>query len=106
MGQGSHHPGWLFRREGFMPKAVITHNVVDIGTWLKGKAERTEAIAGIGGSNVVDTVAQDGSSTVAITCETNDVESLMAGIANPSADLAAAMERHGVVPPLTVYVER
>lgn len=90
----------------FMPKVVITHNVVDIDNWLKGKSERAEAIAGFGGANIVDHVAQDGSNSIAVTCDTDDVASIMAAIANPPAELAAAMERHGVVPPLAVYVEQ
>ena len=88
-----------------MPKVVITHNVVDVDKWLKGKSERAEAIAGMGGTNVVDHAAQDGSNTVAITCQTDDVANMMAAIANPAPDLAAAMERHGVVPPIAVFVE-
>jgi hypothetical protein len=30
----------------------------------------------------------------------------MAAIAAPSPELAAAMERHGVLPPLTAYIEK
>jgi hypothetical protein len=89
-----------------MPKVVITHSVVDIDNWLKGKSERAEAIAGMGGANVVDHAAQDGSNNVAITCQTEDVANMMAAIADPTPDLAAAMERHGVVPPIAVFVEK
>lgn len=89
-----------------MPKLVITHNVVDLDTWLRGKSERAEAIAGMGGANVVDHVAQDGSNSIALTCDVDDVASVMAAIANPPAELADAMQRHGVVPPLAIYVEK
>lgn len=89
-----------------MPKVVITHNVVDVDKWLKGKSERAEAIAGMGGSNVVDHASQDGSNTVAITLQTEDVANMMAAIADPIPELAAAMERHGVVPPIAVFVEK
>ena len=82
-----------------MPKVVITHKVVDVDTWLKGKSERAKQIAGMGGTNVEDHVAQDGSNSIAVTCD-GDVERIMAAIANPPAELAAAMQRHGVVPPL------
>ena len=88
-----------------MPKVVITHNVVDVNAWLKGKSERAEQIAGMGGTNVIDHVAQDGSNSIAITCD-GDVARIMAAIANPAPELAAAMERHGVVPPLAVYVAK
>lgn len=91
---------------GVMPKVVITHNVVDLDKWLKGKSERSESVAGLGGSNVVDHVAHDGSNSVAVAFEADDVEGLVAAIADPPAELAAAMERHGVVPPLAVYIAK
>jgi hypothetical protein len=91
---------------GRMPKMVVTHNVVDVDRWLKGKSERAAAIGNIGGVNVVDQVAQDGSNAVAISCDVDDVEAMLAILSSPPADMAATMESHGVVPPLTVYVER
>ena len=89
-----------------MPKMVITHNVVDVDNWLQFKSERADAIAGMGGANVVDHVAHDGSKTVAITADVDDVEGMMAAISSPPPELGAAMERHGVIPPLTVYVDK
>ena len=89
-----------------MAKIVVTHNVVDVDTWLQGKSERADAIGSMGGSNVVDHVAQDGSNAIAITADAEDVESVLATLASPPADLAAAMQRHGVVPPLTVYIAK
>jgi hypothetical protein len=88
-----------------MPKIVITHNVADVDTWLKGKSERAAAIGTMGATNVVDHVAQDGSKSVAITFAVDDVATVTSTLASPPADMAAAMERHGVLPPLTVYVE-
>ena len=88
-----------------MPKIVITHNVADVDTWLKGKSEREAAIGNMGATNVVDLVAQDGSKAVAITFDVDDVETVTSTLASPPAEMAAAMERHGVLPPLTVYVE-
>jgi hypothetical protein len=89
-----------------MSKIVITHSVVDADNWLRFKAERAGAIAGMGGTNVVDHVAHDGSNSVAITADTDDVAALMDAISSPPPELGAAMERHGVIPPLTVYVEK
>lgn len=89
-----------------MPKLVITHNVADVENWSKFKDERAEAIGAMGGTNVVDHVAHDGSNTVAVTAEVDDVAGAMASIASPPPELGAAMERHGVIPPLTVYVEK
>jgi hypothetical protein len=89
-----------------MAKMVITHSVVDVDNWLKGKAERAEAITGMGCTNVVDYVAEDGSKAIAITADAHDPAAVMASISSPPAEVAAAMERHGVLPPVTVYIEK
>ena len=88
-----------------MPRMVVTHNVADVEKWLGFKAERAEAIGGLGGTNVVDHVAHDGSKTVAVAADVADVDVMMAALASPPPELAAAMERHGVLPPLVAYVE-
>lgn len=49
-----------------MPRIVLTHRVVDVERWLKGKGERAAAIASFG-SDVTDYVAMDGSNQVAVT---------------------------------------
>ena len=88
-----------------MPKVVMTHKVVDIERWLKGKAERAAIISAYA-TQVTDFVAADGSKNIAVTADVHDMEGVQAMIASPSPDHAAAMERHGVIPPLTVYVEK
>lgn len=88
-----------------MPKMVITHGVADVDKWLTFKAERAEAIAGLGGSDVVDHVAHDGSNQIAVTANVTDVDRMMATLASPPAEIAAVMEKHGVLPPLVAYVE-
>ena len=88
-----------------MPKIVVTHGVVDIDRWLEGKAERAAAIESGTGSNVVDHVAQDGSNNVAISADVSDLDAMGAMLASPSPEILAAMEAHGVVQPLTLYVE-
>lgn len=88
-----------------MPKLVIVHDVEDIDRWLKGKSERADAIGGMGGKNVSDHVARDGSKTVAITAEVGNVDAVLTQIESPPAELLAAMQSHGVVPPLKVFVE-
>ena len=88
-----------------MPKMVITHNVADVSTWLGHSAERAEAIAGLGGSNVVDHVAHDGSNVVAVTADVADPDAMMAALAAPPPEVAAVMESHGVLPPLTAFVQ-
>lgn len=88
-----------------MPRVVITHDVADIDRWLKGKAERAAAI-GSAGTNVTDYVAADGSNHVAITADITDLDALQAMLESPPADLAALMESHGVLPPITTFMER
>ena len=89
-----------------MPKIVVVHDVVDVAKWLEFKSERAEAVGALGGSNVVDHVAQDGSNTVALTAEVSDVEGMMAVLSSPPPEVGSVMERHGVVPPLTIYLEQ
>lgn len=89
-----------------MPRMIITHNVVDIDGWLSFKQERADSIDAMGGSNVVDHVAHDGSNSVAITANVEDVAAVLAGLASPPPELHAAMDRHGVLPPLTLYIEK
>ena len=88
-----------------MPNVVVTHAVVDVERWLEGKAERAAAIESGSGNNVVDHVAQDGSNSVAITADVADLAAMGAMLANPSPEVVATMEAHGVVQPLIVYVE-
>ena len=89
-----------------MPKVVVTHDVVDVDKWLQFKSERADAIAALGGSDVMDLVGQDGSNTVAVSAEVDDVAGLMAALSSPPPEVGAIMERHGVVPPLAIYVEK
>jgi cobalamin biosynthesis protein CobT len=91
---------------GRMPKMVITHSVVDVDNWLQFKAERSDAVGAMGVTNVVDLVAQDGSNNIAVTGDAQDPAAVLAAISSPPADLMATMEKHGVIPPLTVYIEK
>jgi hypothetical protein len=87
-----------------MPKVVITHKVADVEKWRSFKSERAAAIGNLGGTNVVDHVEVHGGDGVAITCEIDDVDAALAAVESPPPELAAAMEKHGVVPPLTIFV--
>jgi hypothetical protein len=88
-----------------VPRVVLTHAVVDIDRWLEGKAERAEAIRSGSGSNVTDYVAADGSNNIAVGADVADVDAFNAMLASPSPDLLARMEAHGVVLPITTYIE-
>lgn len=88
-----------------MPKIVITHAVKDVERWLSFKEERASAISAFG-SNVTDHAAMDGSKMVAVTAEVHDMAAAQAQMASLSPEMAAAMDRHGVIPPLSVSVEK
>jgi hypothetical protein len=84
---------------------VLTHAVVDIERWLEGKADRAAAIESGSGSNVRDYVAADGSTNIAVTADIADVDSITAMLASPPPEVLERMEAHGVVPPITAYIE-
>lgn len=89
-----------------MARVVVIHDVGDVATWLRGKAERADAFASMGGTNVRDYVAQDGSKTIAITADVDDVDAMVTQVAGPPPEMLEAMQRHTVVPPVHVFVER
>jgi hypothetical protein len=55
---------------------------------------------------VTDHVAADGSNNVAITADIQDLAGAQAMMATPSPEVAAQMESHGVLPPVTTYIEK
>lgn len=88
-----------------MPKVVVMHAVEEMDRWLAGHSERAAALAAGSGSNVTDFVAADGSANVAITADVADLEAMNSMLAAPPPEVAAAMHAHGVVQPITVYVQ-
>jgi hypothetical protein len=88
-----------------MPKMVVTHTVVDIDRWLLGKAERVEGISKWA-TSVTDYVAADGSNNVAITADIHDMAGLQAAMDSPPPEDTAVQERHGVIQPITAYIEK
>ena len=100
----SRMPGLSPRGVG-MPKVVLTHSVEDVERWLTGKEERA-GLLGSAGSNVTDYVAMDGSNNIAVTVDVHDMEAAQAMLTSPPAETLAAMQRHGVIPPVTAYIER
>ena len=87
-----------------MPKMVMTHAVVDLERWLGGKEARATAIGAIG-ANVTDYVASDGSSNIAVTADVHDMDAAKAMMTAPPPEVVALMEQHGVVQPITAYIE-
>jgi len=87
-------------------KIVLTHAVEDVERWLGFKDERAASIGAMGGSNVVDHVAADGSNNIAISMDVADPAAIQASLASPPPELMDTMQRHGVVPPVTALVEK
>jgi hypothetical protein len=48
----------------------------------------------------------DGSNRVAICAEVHDLDAVHALLDSPPPDVAAQMEAHGVLPPITAYLEK
>lgn len=88
-----------------MPKVVVTHAVEDVDRWLQGKDARAAAIESGTGSNVTDYVAADGSNNIAVTADVADVAAIKSMLESPSPEVLAAMQDHGVVPPITAYIQ-
>jgi hypothetical protein len=88
-----------------MPKVVMTHKVVEIERWLKGKEERAAAFADYA-TDVTDYVASDGSNQIALTADIHDMAGVQAMLASPPSDVVEQMESHGVLQPITVYIAK
>ncbi len=86
-----------------MPRIVITHAVQNVERWLGSKAERAAALPGA--TNVTDLVAVDGSNHTAVAFDFDDLGALKAVLSSMPPEMAAQAESHGVIMPLTVYVE-
>ncbi len=86
-----------------MPRIVITHAVQDVDRWLKGKAERAASLPGATG--VTDLVAMDGSNYALVAFDIDDLDALKAMLSSVPPEVAAQAESHGVIGPMTVYVE-
>ena len=89
-----------------MPKVVVTHAVEDIDRWLQGKEGRAAAIESGTGSNVIDYVAADGSNNIAVTADVADVAAIKSMLESPAPEVLARMQDHGVVPPITAYIQK
>ena len=86
-----------------MPRVVITHAIQDVDRWLAGKTERASALQGA--TELTDLVAQDGSKHAAVTFDIDDLDAFKAMLASLPPEVAAQAESHGVIMPMTVYVE-
>lgn len=88
-----------------MPRIVVTATVKDVEAWLEFKPQliaQLSAVASDGTSYVV----MDGSNRVASTWDVPDLEAFQAAQSAASPEMAAAMERYGMIPPVTIYIEK
>ena len=74
-----------------MPRIVITHAVQDVDRWLGGNSERAAALPG----------AIEVTDLVALTTP----EALKSLLSSMPPEVAAQAESHGVIMPMTIYVE-
>jgi len=88
-----------------MPKIVVTAAVKDVEAWLKFKPQLIAQLSAVA-SDGASYVANDGSNRVASTWDVPDMEAFQAAQTAASPEMAAAMERYGMIPPTTVYVEK
>jgi hypothetical protein len=86
-----------------MPRVIITHAVQDVDRWLAGKSERGTVMPGI--KNATDLVAMDGSNHAAWVFDFDDLDALKAVVSAMPPEVAALAGSHGVIMPMTVYVE-
>jgi len=80
--------------------------VEDVERWPSFKGERAASIGAMGGTNVVDHVAADGSNNVAMSMDVADLGAIRSALGSPPPELVAAMQRHRVIPPVTAHVEK
>ena len=88
-----------------MPKIIVTAAVKDVEAWLKFKADMTAALSAVA-SDGSSYVAMDDSNQVASTWDVPDMEAFQAAQTAASPEMAAAMERYGMIPPVTIYVKK
>ena len=88
-----------------MPKIVVTAAVKDVQAWLEFKPQLIAHLAGVA-SDGTSYVAADGSNRVASTWDVPDMAAFQAAQTMASPEMAAAMERYGMIPPATVYIEK
>ena len=86
-----------------MPKVVFTHAVRDVDLWASKHSDRVQAFSAWG-SNVVDHVNADGSKSVGVSVDVHDMAGMQAAM--QTAEMDAAKVAHGVLEPVTVFVEK
>jgi hypothetical protein len=88
-----------------MPKIVATAAVKDVEAWLKFKPQLIAQMPAVA-SDGTSYVASDGSNRVATTWDVPDMDAFQAAQTAVSPEMAAQMEQYGMIPPVTIYIEK
>jgi hypothetical protein len=80
-----------------MPTIIAHHEVTNTDHWLSSP-KREEVLPSLGISNIRTFVDRDNPRKVAVLMDVADLDALLAALANPPAELAAAMQYDGVLP--------
>jgi hypothetical protein len=88
-----------------VPKIVVTAAVKDVEAWLTFKPDLVAGMSAVA-SDGTSYVAMDGSNRVATTWDVPDLDAFQAAQTATSPEMAAAMERYGMIPPVTIYIEK
>jgi hypothetical protein len=88
-----------------MPTIIASHEVTNTEHWL-ASPKREEALGALGASNIRTFVDRENAQKVSVLMDVADLDSMLAGIAEPSPELVAAMQHDTVRPEtLTILVE-
>jgi hypothetical protein len=85
-----------------MPRVIITHAVRDRAHWASKHSERVAAFAPWG-TNVVDLFHNENGNQVAVSADVSDMAAMKKALTSP--EIEAAKKAHGVIDPLSFYVE-
>ena len=88
-----------------MPRIVVTATVKDVEAWLEFKPQLIAHMSAVA-SDGTSYVAMDGSNRVASTWDVPDLEAFQTAQSAASPEMAAAMEQHGMIPPVTIYIAK
>jgi hypothetical protein len=88
-----------------VPKIVATFQVVDVERWLGFKEENAAIVAPFA-TDVTTFVALDGSNNVGMIMDVHDMAGMQAGLSSPSPEMLATEERHGLIRPIAVHIEK
>lgn len=88
-----------------MPTIIVYHEVTDTDHWLASRT-REEVLGPLGASNIRTFVDSKNPQEVGVLMDVADLESMLAAVADPSPELANAMQQDTVRPEtLTILVE-